>query len=101
MISRIAQTVDKEAYASAVEKRGFLEVENKMVVALSNQPGNFIVEDFGAFGAVDIADDMNYLKVPQILYFVLHTALPRYADGGTPGPIRGFDSHPDSLAKTR
>jgi hypothetical protein len=75
VVSHIAQPVDEEADSSAAKKRGFPEVENKIAAAFSNQPGNFIVENFGAFGAVDIADDINRLEAPQILYFVLHAVV--------------------------
>jgi hypothetical protein len=64
--------VDEEADSAAVEEGGFAQVENEMKVSGPNQPTDLGVENFGTFGAVDVADYMDHLKFAEIPDLMLH-----------------------------
>lgn len=68
----IAQAVDKETDTATVKKRRALEVENKVMVSLTDEFGNLVIQNLGAFGSVDVSDDMDHLELPDIFHFIFH-----------------------------
>ena len=76
VLLHVAQAVNEQADPSAVKECRPLEVEYKMMVALPNQPRYLVIEDFRAFGAVNIPDDMDHLELAAVFNFVLHEKPP-------------------------